>query len=425
MHRRRFLEACVAAPLIAARARAQARETVEKTRQAGLAVLKPSQRDLDRGLKLHAESLVFESYGFAPRAAPDGDFLRARQKEGASALEMQDWQEEMSMTRWATDVAERAEFLEAWDASGVSCIFQNAGEESSDAMRLIKRLARFTYSADVMREHVVRAIDPSQVEQAWKDKKRSLYYSGNGVPLAQQWVNVEEELRYIRVFFQLGIRMMHLTYNRRNMIGDGCGEPNDAGLSDFGRAAVAEMNRVGVIADCAHSGWKTSLDAAKRSTRPMVASHSGALTLNHHIRFKPDEVIRAIADTGGYIGICCISGFLGHGAGHIGHFLDHIEYVKKKFGADHVAIGTDIAYTSSRFEAERRKLERMPQRMRWEALWPAGSSGILPQHPSMAWTNWPLFTVGMVQRGFSDDEIRKVLGGNVLRVARANMPAIP
>ena len=82
----------------------------------------------------------------------------------------------------------------------------------------------------------------------------SMRASINGVPLPQDWVSVEEELRYIRVFFQLGVRMMHLTYNRRNVIGDGCAEPGNAGLSDFGRAVVQEMNRVGVIVDVAHSG---------------------------------------------------------------------------------------------------------------------------------------------------------------------------
>ena len=78
----------------------------------------------------------------------------------------------------------------------------------------------------------------------------------------------------MRVFFQLGIRMMHVTYNRRNLLGDGCAEPANGGLSDLGRAAIAEMNRVGVIVDVAHSGWRTSLEAAKASQKPMVASHT-------------------------------------------------------------------------------------------------------------------------------------------------------
>ena len=213
---------------------------------------------------------------------------------------------------------------------------------------------------------------------------------------------------------------MHLTYNRRNMIGDGCAEKANGGLSDFGRTVIAEMNRVGVIADCAHSGWQTSLEAAQVSTRPMVASHSTCGGIYPHIRSKPDEIIKAIADTGGYIGICCIPRFL-RGDGDINAFLDHIDYVVKKFGADHVAIGTDVAYSSQNTGEENRKVTTRPrQRTRFASLWPADDyKTTAAATQSLAWTNWPLFTVGLVQRGHSDEVIQKIIGGNVLRVARA------
>src|ERR1700730_9200459 len=100
-------------------------------------------------------------------------------------------------------------------------------------------------------DFVEKASGPADIAAAKTRGKHCLYFSGNGVPLTQQRASVEDELRYIRIFFQLGIRIMHLTYNRRNMIGDGCAELANAGLSDFGRAVIAEMNRVGGIADCA------------------------------------------------------------------------------------------------------------------------------------------------------------------------------
>ena len=398
-------------------------EVIQQARQVALDILKPSDKDLKQGLELHADSLVFETYGFAPRAAVDGDAIRQAAEAGASPIELKDMREEMSMTRYATDPAERAEFAEAWEAAGVTCIFQNAGEEGQDPMRLIKRLARFTHATDLMRDFLPKAVTADDVETAKKENRHCLYFSGNGAPLRQHWVSVEDELRYIRVFFQLGIRMMHLTYQRRNMIGDGCGEATDGGLSDFGRAVVAEMNRVGVIVDVAHSGWKTSLDAARASEKPMVASHTVCAALNKHIRSKPDEVIGAIVDTGGMVGICCIPSFLG-GQGHIGAMLDHIDYVVRKFGADHVGIGTDVAYTSRNSAAENKKIPpRARARSDFRSLWPEGSlTAPAGSHPkarqSMAWTNWPLFTVGLVQRGHSDDDIRKILGGNMLRVAR-------
>ncbi len=395
-------------------------EIIQKARQAALDVLKPSQKELEHGLELHANSLVFESYGFSPRAALDGDLIRKAMEEGASEAELSDLHEELPMIRNATDEAERKEFLEAFRAAGVTCIFQNAGEESNDPLRLIKRLARFTFATDLLRDELFKAATPDEIVAAKKQNRLCLYFTANGVPLRQHWNNVRDELGFIRVFQQLGIRMMHVTYNRRNPLGDGCGEATDGGLSDFGRAAIAEMNRVGVIVDVAHSGWRTSLEAAQASQQPMVASHTTAAALHRHIRSKPDEVIRAICDTGGLVGICCISGFLG-GEGHVGTFLDHIDYVVKKFGVERVAIGTDIAYQSRNSAAERAKIPKRDTGLRsmprWEALWPEGSLGGRAA-PSLAWTNWPLFTVGLVQRGYADDAIAKILGGNILRVAR-------
>lgn len=401
-------------------------ERIRQAWEAGLSVLQPTQRELEHGLELHRKAVVCDAYGFAPRAAVDGDAIRSAIEAGASEVEVQDMMEDMTMTRYVTDPNEREEFIAAWEASGVTCILQNAGEEGNSIPRLIKRLARFTYVTDMMRDFLRKAVTPNDIVAAKEQNKRCLYLTCNGVPLPQEWMSVEEELRYIRIFFQLGIRMMHLTYNRRNVIGDGCAEPTDGGLSDFGRAVVREMNRMGVIVDVAHSGWQTCLDAAEVSERPIVTSHSACWELNPHYRCKSDEVIRAIAETGGYIGICCIPRFLG-GSGDIRALLAHIDHVARRFGADHVAIGTDVAYTSSADRLERRKIpKRRPTRPRWEALWRPGefdSKGYGEREVlSLAWTNWPLFTVGLVQLGYSDEDILKIIGGNVLRVARAVWP---
>jgi membrane dipeptidase len=426
LYRRTLLGGSLGASLAGMTAQGPARsnEAIERARGVALEILKPSRKELEHGLELHRNSVVFDAYGFAPRAALDGAAIRVAMEAGASDIELQDLREEMGMTRCVTAQTERVEFQEAWKAAGATCIFQNCGEEGQDPLVLLKRLARFTYVTDMMRDFVQKAVVPDDIVAAKRQNKQCLYFSGNGVPLTQAWISVEDELRNVRVFFQLGIRMMHITYNRRNMLGDGCAEPANGGLSDFGRAAVGEMNRVGIIVDVAHSGWQTSLEAAKASKRPMVASHSGCAAVNRHIRCKPDEVIRAIVDTGGLIGICCIPSFLGR-SGDIAALLDHIDYAVKRFGADHVAIGTDVAHTSRNAAAENKKIPRAPRtRTRFAALWPpnAVGPGSSRQTQSLAWTNWPLFTVGLVQRGHSDADIQKILGGNILRLAQAALP---
>jgi len=386
---------------------------IVKARDAALEILKPTRVQLEKGLEIHRKSLVFDSYGFAPRAALDGAAIVAADSAGASDAEMQDLREEMGMIRAVTEAAERTEFQEAMRCAGVTCIFQNAGEEGQSPERLLKRLARFTYLSDMLRDSLTRASLPEDIIAAHKAGKSCLYLTGNGVPIAQQWNTIEDELQYVRIFFQLGIRMMHVTYNRRNMLGDGCAEVANGGLSDFGRA-------VGVIVDVAHSGWQTSLEAAKASKKPMVASHTTCDALQHHIRAKPDAVIKAICDTGGLVGICCIPNFLGR-TGDIAALLDHVDYVVQKFGIDHVAIGTDVSHTSQYASIPSVKApSRGKRRNRFEALWPADAlGGNWPRAGSLGWTNWPLFTVGLIQRGYQEDQIRKILGENILRVCQA------
>ncbi|MBU6180810.1 MAG: dipeptidase, partial [Verrucomicrobia bacterium] len=111
---------------------------IQKAREAALAVLQPSAKDLQRGLELHADALVFDAYGFSPRSAVDGEAIKAAVMAGASDVELDDLREDLSMTRCVTSEAELAEYLEGWRASGVTCIFQNAGQECQDPMRLLK-----------------------------------------------------------------------------------------------------------------------------------------------------------------------------------------------------------------------------------------------------------------------------------------------
>jgi membrane dipeptidase len=397
----------------------------ERARAIGLDVLRPSAKELEHGLELHEEALVFESYGFSPRAVVDGEAVSLLVEEGASDRELGEAMEEMGLVRMTEDAHLRREYAEAFAYAGVDCVLQNAGEECQSPTQILKRLGNFTYLTDMLDDVMMRVPRPDSIVEAKRLGKRSLYMSANGVPLAQEWKTAEEELRFVRVFFQLGVRMMHLTYNRRNMLGDGCAETTDAGLSDLGRAAIAEMNRVGVIVDVAHSGWQTGIDAAEVSSLPIVSSHAGVHALNGHVRCKTDAVMRAVVDKGGTVGICCVPAFLG-GSGDINAFLDHIDYVVKKFGVDAVTIGTDRAYVPPIAKEQWAKMPKLGRkRARFEGFWPPNDPLFSTEwkeekmQQSLAWTNWPLFAVGLVQRGYSDDDIRKIIGENILRVAKA------
>lgn len=396
---------------------------IAAARRTALDLLQPSQKDLDHGLELHKHSLVVESYSLGLHAPIDADVVNAIREAGGSNSEIQDLIEDQIMTGWARTPELRQEYREAWEASGVTCSFLNAGEEGNSPTQLLKRLARYIYLTEAMPEIVAKVTTPQGVQAAFSAGQRTLCFATNGVPLPGLNSTVEEELSQIRVFAHLGVRSMHLTYNRRNPIGDGCGEEANAGLSYFGQAAVQEMNRLGVLIDLAHTGRQTSLDVCKISSQPVIISHAAAYALQPHIRAKTDEEIRAVIETGGTMGLTNVPAFLGR-KGDINAFLDHIDYVAKTFGADAVTIGTDASYKSYQRDSSDTKLKPSnSRRARWESVWPERdplakdlNNQTSHQLQSLVWTNFPLFTVGLVQRGHSDEAIQKILGGNMLRV---------
>ena len=401
----------------------QMNEKMTKTWNTALRILNPTEKELEHGLKLHENSLVIDTYGFGPAGIYEPEPANAAVKAGASEIELQNLHEDMIMTGYVKNPEHQKEYKLAWDVSGVNCIFRNAGQEGQAPLRLMKRLANFVYVTDMMRNFVPKVAVPDDIVRAAGKNGHCICLTCNGIPISEQWVSVEEEMQYIKYFFYFGSRMMHLTYNRRNMLGDGCAEPANAGLSDFGRTVIKEMNRLGIIVDVAHSGWKTSLEAAQASEQPIFASHTVCAGINPHCRAKPDEVIRAIVDKQGLIGICCISNFLGR-TGDITALLDHIDYVVKNFGVDYAAIGTDVGYSLQLQDNISEKfIEGRKTRQPWRSFWPkevieSFKHKVPDRVESLAWTNWPLFTTGLVQRGYSDKDIQKIIGGNALRVAR-------
>ncbi|MBO4647043.1 MAG: membrane dipeptidase [Lentisphaeria bacterium] len=395
--------------------------TIQENWQLALNILRPSDKDLEHGLELHRNSFVFDAYGFTPGAGGRNERLDQLIREHAGREELTFARENFRMNLAFKNPEMQKRLREVWEFAGVDCIFQNSGVEGNDIENLIKRLSSYTAVTDRLTDFYERAVFPDQLEAIRARGHKALYMTTNGVPISSKYISTDEALIHIAVFFNLGVRMMHLTYNRRNLIGDGCAEAADAGLSDFGRSVIAEMNRVGVIPDVAHSGQRTSLEAALCSKKPVVASHAVAGGLSTHYRSKSDEVIEAIKKTNGYVGICAHSWFL-QGDMTIKAFLDHIEYIARKFGADHVAIGTDHGTSLGPVELQ----EKLPAVRRiWDQYWvhpeDVDGTSTKDQYNSIAWTNWPLFTVGLVQRGFSDEEIRKIIGGNVLRVCRETL----
>ena len=220
---------------------------------------------------------------------------------------------------------------------------------------------------------------------------------------------------------------MHLSYNRRNHIADGCTEEADGGISALGIELIKRMNKLGIIVDVPHTGRQSSLDAARYSEKPMMASHTAARSLFDFARCKDDETLRAIADTDGMVGVYAYSSMLG-GSGDLAMLLNHIDHIVKTVGVDHVGIGTDLQYQRKwADEVYQMKTYDNPEySSRWWGNWqqaphtaPKKGEDI---YGSLAWINWPLYPVGLVTRGYTDDQIARIQGKNFLRVLAANQP---
>ncbi len=392
--------------------------------EAGLAALKPSAAELEHGLDLHAGSLVCDVYGFAPRAIVTETDLAAAAAAGGTLDDRQAFWEEKALAGFVNDPASRAWVEQAWQTSGVTSVALSAGEERPAVGILLKRMAHFTHAADNCPELLAKVTRAEQIPELKAAGRHGLILGVNETPVAGEFRTVESELRFLSVFFQLGCRMMHLTYNRRNLLGDGCGEASDGGLSDFGRLAIREMNRVGIMVDVAHAGDRTSREAALASDLPIIASHTVCRALSPTCRGKSDPTMRAIADKDGLIGIVAQGGFLGR-SGDIHALLDHIDYAVKNFGEDHVGIGTDVVCEPESTRRVRKQLAAAGQCQgahAWPNLWPPDAvvgKYSAEADASLAWTNWPLFTAGLVQRGYRDDVIQKIIGENFMRVMNA------
>ncbi len=224
-------------------------------------------------------------------------------------------------------------------------------------------------------------------------------------------------MRYIWVLHQLGIRIMQLTYNERNALGSGCMEPTDDGLTRFGQQAIEEMNRLGIVLDLSHGGHRTSLEAIEHSIKSSTFTHVGVRALREHPRNVTDEQIRAVAKSGGVVGLCPHSIMVEKERGKhptVDDYLDHIDYVVQLVGIDHAGVGTDNFQYDTFYSRWRRTL--------FEQTFPTffGGYGMHQKHAEgfRTWSDWPNLTAKLLERGYNEDEVQKILGGNFARVFR-------
>jgi len=243
------------------------------------------------------------------------------------------------------------------------------------------------------------------------DLKRVKASGKAGVLFSFQTADHFTEVDDVDFFYRLGQRVAQLTYNSRNLIGNGAFERRDDGLSDFGVKIVERMNKVGMAVDGAHAGDRTLLDTLEVSKRPMVFSHDTCRGLMPgYIRAKSDEAIRKLALAGGVMGIAMIRFMVHHSEPTtIEHLLNHFDYVRSLVGIEHVGIGSDFGMYSDANPAAREVLHATLD-PRYNFHGRDGIDGV--DHPKRVFN----LTEGLIRRNYSDTDIKLVLGGNFERV---------
>jgi membrane dipeptidase len=219
---------------------------------------------------------------------------------------------------------------------------------------------------------------------------------------------LDGRLELVERYHRLGVRTLVPTYNYRNAAGSGCMDTDDGGLTAYGRALVREMNRVGMVADGSHSSIRTGLDLCEVSTQPVIYSHTCMRSVWDHERNITDEQARACAATGGVIGVTGAGIFLGPNDIGIDTLIRHLEYAIELVGPDHVGIGTDYPLNLTDFNREfAENAEMFPESYRrWGPIRFVEPEALSP------------LAAGLAARGYPDETISGILGGNFMRVAR-------
>jgi len=281
-------------------------------------------------------------------------------------------------------------------------------ENYHQTMQAIQRWQeRFTSQSDTL----LNALTVSDINTAKESKK-------TGVILG--WQNatpIENDLNNLARFYELGVRIIQLTYNERNLLGNGCYERRDEGLSHFGVDAVKEMNDLGILIDLSHCGDQTCYDAIELSEKPVSITHSNSRAFFAHPRNKPTEMIKLLAEKGGVIGANAFPPFLPKGFNStIIDYIDAIEDLVEKVGVDHVGIGTDFTQDQSN--------KWMDELFYQQGTKPKKRANPYPNpvhHPRGLENPSKLSSVAteLSIRGYSVQDIGKILGGNWMRLLKA------
>jgi len=295
-------------------------------------------------------------------------------------------------------------------ATAVAATINLPPELMRDTMR---RIGLWLKTLRANQETTLQVRSVEDILRAKKEKKLGIIFHFQGT------TPFETDLNNLEIYHRLGVRMVQLTYNVKDFVGDGCAERTDCGLSEFGQKVIAELDRLGMVIDCAHTGYQTTMEAIEASGNPVIISHGNALAVCDNRRNLPDYVIRAVAKNGGVIGITGYPDFVSkRKPPTLDELIDHADYYAKLIGPDHISVGLDYFWAQTGVASEEEA------RATYDGLVAAGVWN--PREYSPPPITYPEgiemperlgnLTAGLLKRGYGREDVQKIMGLNLLRI---------
>lgn len=302
-------------------------------------------------------------------------------------------------------------FFKKYAEAGVTAANVTITDPFDTPMDALRKLPPWYELFEKHSDKVLQVTSCRDIERAKKEGKLGIIIGTQNAAI------LESDLSLVSVYRQLGFRIMQLSYYEQNLLGEGCGERKNSGLSKFGFEVVEELNRLGLVIDVSHCGDQVRLDAIEHSKVPIIASHSNPRSMSSHRRNMTDEQIKILANKGGVIGLTAFSQFVPAKEGvrpTLEDYLSMVDYVVKLVGPDHVGLGFDLTPFLSQEDFQH-----------WDEKYPGIGSGISMEEANLFKTPHGFdlslifeLTRRMVARGYPDEDITKIRGGNFLRVLK-------
>lgn len=292
-------------------------------------------------------------------------------------------------------------YLDHYLDAGISFTAIGFAEDASNIELAVKTIAHHRKLIQARPDAFIHALTVEDVFHAKREGKLAIGMQVHGTAWFGKNVGVLE------VFRELGLRIVQIAFNASNSVGGGCSDRADGGLTTYGNTVVREIERLRMLVDLAHTGYRTTLDIFEIATRPLIISHAGIMGVHQHYRNIRDDQLQALAKNGGVVGLSGNNAYIGDEHGSMSAIFRHLDHVVQLVGPDHVGFGFDFVFEPALLDEWARKIED-----EWPDSKSASWKGFRFQRPKDVIELVQL----MFDHGYPEEAVKKIVSGNFLRV---------